>query len=73
MTWLNELTAGLPVPKIAMKIGDDEDEYAGTPFEPPETRRMERGRAWAASPAGRIGGRPPLSSGRRVIGSVIAV
>jgi len=57
---------------MTLKIGNDEDEYAGTPFEPPETRRKERGRAWAASPAGRIGGRPPLSSGRRVIGSVIA-
>jgi len=57
---------------MTLKIGDEEDEYAGTPFEPPEARRMERGRARAASPAGRTGGRPPLSSGRRAIATAIA-
>lgn len=56
---------------MTLKTGDDEDEYAEEPFWPPGGGWDERGRVLAESPAGRAGGIPPLSSGRRVIAEAI--
>ncbi len=50
---LNELTAPPPVPNMTMKIGDDEDEYAGDPFEPPHAGGLrEAGPGLRALPDG---------------------